>query len=119
MKKILGQLILSCLLFSNCKNKQSSFEPVRVKGIPENAFWTGGPDGGNWFVVDSIIINSNAASFRIYNDNSGELIENKIFKLKCDSKIKWDHLQEEISGYDGKIILSNSTQQNNHSCYFE
>ena len=123
MKKIISVFLFG-LLLSNCnykKDVQNKNEHKRLDGIPNQAFWIGGMDGVNWFVIDSINKNSKSVTFEIYNDNSGQLIEKRIFTLSCNSEtvIKWNNLQEEINGYDGKIILLKAAKEKNIACCFQ
>ena len=89
--------------------------------IPDKAFWAGGVDGGNWFLVDSFDVNNNTASMKVYNDQAGTLELDKTFKLQCDfeRKVNWNNLKEEISAFDGKRIFLKTLQKENKTCYFE
>ncbi|HMF73848.1 MAG TPA: hypothetical protein VK616_20345 [Flavitalea sp.] len=58
-------LILILFLTSSCLNKSNYVEvPQKPKGIPENSFWKGGADGGNWYVIKSIIVIEIAPKYR-------------------------------------------------------
>jgi hypothetical protein len=87
----------------------NSFEDKHLKkpkGVPNNSFWAGGVDGGNWFFVKSINSHRNMARIAVYNDQSGELIVDKSFMLVCnaDKYTFINDLKEQISGFDGKNI---------------
>lgn len=118
MIKQLIAILLIAFAFSNCKTNS----PNKVQGIPENAFWAGGIDGGNWFIIDSINSLTKTIRCKIYNDNSGELIVDKKFDLHCylnESKINWGNLQEEFYGYDGECLHLITKDANNKSCWFK
>jgi len=117
MKYLLPILLITLLMFVQC-----SHEPKRAAGIPNNAFWVGGPDGGNWYVIKSIDREAKTINFKIYNDFTGDLEVDKTFKLHCyypDKDIKWDDLDEEIKGFDGEYIVLRTRDSDNKSCYFK
>ncbi len=111
--------IISALtfLFYSCSN-----QPQRVKGIPESAFWIGDSDGGSWFLIDSINKQAGTMACKIYNDNSGELIADKVFNLSCynpDKEIDWNNLNEEFDGYDGEYIILKTRDSMDKYCWFK
>jgi len=80
--------------------------PERQKGIHESAFWAGGPDGGNWFIVAETGFN-NIYHFTIYYDSTAEIRYEGKFKLIGKHK-PLSELKKAVSGFDGKrIILTN------------
>jgi hypothetical protein len=85
-------------------------EPIRKNGIPNDAFWVGGVDGGNWYEVKSVHPHKNNAVIRIYNDQDGSLIVSKRFILVCPSdKPMWiDELKHQIIAFDGEKIYLKS-----------
>jgi hypothetical protein len=91
-------------------NHDGRKEPVRVKGIPEKAFWVGGADGGSWFLVEDVHSHRNNAVIKVYNDNDGSLIASKRFLLVCpsESQVLIEDLNNEINGFDGERILLKS-----------
>lgn len=94
--------------FSFCSDKNDTLKaPERIVGIPDQAFWIGGPDGGNWYYVEYIHPHRNNAIIKIYNDRDGELIVSKRFILICpeDSPSLIDSLQKQINAFDGDKIL--------------
>ena len=105
-------IIIAFLLITfACSIKQDETkEPVRLKGIPEKAFWVGGTNGGSWFLVEDVHSHKNNAVIKVYNDNDGSLIASKRFILICpdDNQIFIDDLQKQINGFDGKRILLKS-----------
>lgn len=110
-------ILLLAIAFTSCKTI-----PDKVHGIPESAFWIGGEDGGDWYTLDSINKLDKTIHCKIYNDNSGELIADKTFKLHCyltETKIDWNNLQEEFNGYDGEYLLLKTRDADNKSCYFK
>jgi hypothetical protein len=103
-------ILIFILIISSCSNKNSKEKPVRITSIPEKAFWVGGSDGGNWYLVDYIHPQRNNADIKVYNDNDGSLIISKRFILICptDNQILIGNLREQINAFDGKIIYLKS-----------
>lgn len=90
-----------------CDTKESStilHAPDRLSKIPQDAFWVGGIDGGQWYLVNSIDKTDKIIHFKIYNDYNGDLLVDKKFKLNCDNntEIKWDNIKEQINAFDGQ-----------------
>jgi hypothetical protein len=108
---------LLSLLFA-CNSNQA---PDKVKGVPTNAFWIGGKDGGSWYVIRSTDSISKSAVIEVYNDNSGELEQNKTFTLQCDNSedIHWNNLESQISAFDGTLIHLNVVNGKNRVCYLK
>lgn len=105
------KVVVFLLTISSCSIYQDEGkEPARVNGIPEQAFWVGGVDGGNWFLVDKVHDHRNNALIKVYNDNDGSLIVSKRFMLICsaDNQILIEDLQKQINGFDGEKILLKS-----------
>lgn len=100
---------------------QNTYTPDRADNIPKNAFWVGGADGGNWYLVDKIDSLSQTIHFKIYNDYNGNLIVDKVFKLYCDSdtKINLSDVKNLINAFDGQRIFLTTINRNNKYCYFE
>ena len=118
MLKQIILILLTIFVLTNCK----TIPPDKVAGIPESAFWAGGKDGGQWYIVDSIDKNTKTIRCKIYNDNSGQLIVDKKFKLHCylnESKINWDNLQNEFAGYDGEYLLLTTKDADEKTCWFK
>jgi hypothetical protein len=101
-------ILIFLFSLSTCVNTSyKAVPPEKVKSIPDKAFWVGGVDGGNWYLLDFINKSRKEAFFKIYNDYTGELIESKKFKLKCDNDdgINWNDLKGQINAFDGERIL--------------
>ena len=118
MKTLLLISLSLISLFTACRQIGA---PERAKGVPSNATWIGGVDGGKWFVIEKVDKVTKTAKIQIYNDNSGDLDINKIFKLQCDNSddIKWDNLLSQITCYDGRIVSLSLINNNNIKCYFK
>jgi len=105
------QAIIFVLSISACsaKSDQTS-QPKRLSAVPEKAFWIGGADGGNWYLIHEIHAHTNNAVISVYNED-GSLIIKKRFIVICrlDRPIIWiEHLKQQINGFDGKKILLQS-----------
>ncbi len=73
-------LLIIGIIFSMTVCSKGKIEPPeRQKGIHESAFWAGGPDGGNWFIVAETGFN-NIYHFTIYYDSTAEMITYSIFR---------------------------------------
>ena len=99
MTKQILFLLLVIGFLTNCKPSV----PDKLPRIPGKAFWAGEDTVGHWFLVDSINKAAKTVHFKIYNDKSGKLVSDKIFKLHCylcDDKIDLDNLKDEIRYYD-------------------
>jgi hypothetical protein len=108
-------------LFTSCNYPAKSKAPERVKSIPQDAFWCGGSDGGNWYVAKNIDSVVKKIHFKIYNDFTGELEIDKDFTLHCanEYEVKWDNIKEQINFFDGKRIGLIIIKKNEADCYFE
>jgi hypothetical protein len=58
--------------------------PARPSGVPHNAHWSGGPDGGNWF--DCVHANLDIWSCSVYADVTGVLVASGKYKLTAQSE---------------------------------
>jgi hypothetical protein len=54
MKRLLNIIVLSTLLVSCRPNDPENNTPIKKPNIPDKAFWVGGVDGGNWYLVKYI-----------------------------------------------------------------
>ncbi len=111
--KVLSALILFILI--SCEFSNKTPKPTRLSGIPEDAFWVGGLDGGNWYSIKDIHPHKNRAYISIYNDQTGELVLAQKFILICEiDNLKFiKDLKEEIVSFDGKHIQLKS------GCYLQ
>ena len=115
------KIIAFLLVISACSTKpDKSKEPVRRGDIPEKAFWAGGADGGNWYLVEDVHSHSNNAVIKVYNDNDGSLIVSKKFMLICQPEniVYIEDLQKQISGFDGERILLKSPNDK-ETCFLQ
>ena len=119
--KFFTVLIFSIIFFSCLVYKSKISTPAKPKGVPKKAFWIGGADGGNWYLVEYVHPHKNNAFIKIYNDNNGNLIASKRFILICnlsESSTHIDNLQDQIMAFDGeKIYLRPLPGQK--SCYLQ
>jgi hypothetical protein len=91
---------------------------LRPTNVPKEAFWAGGVDGGNWYVVKDINPSRTETTLEIYNDQDGGLIMSKSFRLVCSRghSTSITNLKAEISGFDGEKILLRGPGE---FCYLE
>jgi len=110
-------------LFIGCSsNENIKSVPEKNKSIPDNAFWSGGMDGGNWYLIDSIDQFKKEAKIIVYNEYDGKIIIEKLFKLNCksDEDIDWNNLNKQFSAFDGeKIFLHKTNSTAQIKCFFE
>lgn len=107
-------------LFSCSTKHDNTKQPSQLQNIPEKAFWVGGTDGGNWFLVEEVHNHKNNAIIKIFNDIDGSLIASKRFLLICpaDNQQLIDNLEEQINGFDGEKILLKSLN-NKKACWLQ
>lgn len=116
MKKKL--ILLFFVIFISCKYSESVI-PIKPQKIPKIAFWVGGSDGGNWYVVKNINSHRNSALISIYNEN-GDLIISKKFFVMCSehNQTLLTNLEKQINAFDGnKILLIDKA--NKKSCWLQ
>ncbi len=82
MKSLLTILLLAGFA-AGCMTKVEI--PLRPKTVPNEAYWAGGVDGGNWFLISSA--GQNRYNVKIWNDFTGDLEGKGIFELKKDDRI--------------------------------
>lgn len=119
--KFLTILIITIVFVSCIDSKDKIPAPARPIRVPEKAFWIGGADGGNWYLVEYVHPHKNNAVIKIYNDNNGDLITSKRFILICntsESPIHIDNLQKQIMAFDGKKIYLKPLP-GQKSCYLQ
>ncbi|MBN4051231.1 hypothetical protein JYU16_00290 [bacterium AH-315-M05] len=118
-----GKLVETIIIKSDTviRKLTSSYQPERAEGIPDNAFWIGGVDGGRWYVISNVDKNTQMADFKIYNDYTGDLIFERNLKLYCSSDydLKWDNLKNEINFSSRQRVVLTTIDKNHKYCYFE
>ena len=73
LKSIAGFLFL-CTLLCSCTIPYSCYEPEKKPaGVPIEAVWAGGPDGGAYMACYEIPDDYNLVFCELYNDYSGSL----------------------------------------------
>jgi hypothetical protein len=103
----IGIAILSFLLgWWAMKENASTNRPIRPENVPEEAFWAGGADGGNWYLINKVDTIQNRAIITVYNDQSGDRILTKWFLINCpsDHAVSITNLRELINAFDGERI---------------
>lgn len=81
--------------------------PQRPAKVPVGAVWSGGADGGHWFLMDQTPPSLN---FSIFHDGTGELITQGTFLAEANStcQTKGPVSLGDVIGYDGiNIFLKN------------
>ena len=85
--------------------------PPKPENVPQNSFWKGGCDGGNWFSVmetDS----STMTRLKIFRDSDGVLLYDGDFELSntCNTQttLEEKNLKELISFYSGEFVELNN-----------
>ena len=96
-------------LLSGCIACNNPGPPDKVEGILKNAFWIGGIDGGNWYVLGNIDTLKRTVNFQIYNEQTGERLLAKELNLHCNSNsFDWSNLLDNLIAFDGqKVLLRN------------
>jgi uncharacterized membrane protein len=113
-------LSLFLLFTTGCTSIEvRDYKPKKLTNIPESAFWKGGIDGGNWFLIKRINVHKNMVAISIYNDQDGSLIMSKFFMLVCNQakQITLTNLKEQINFFDGKKIYIN--QSDTVDCFLQ
>lgn len=104
MKTIIS-LFLMIFIFTKCK--QDVKPPQRIKNIPIEALWYGGPDGGCWIKIDSTNI-VNEYRVTVFYEGDGSIWSNGLYKLceSCESKnLSLEKIKDLIDGFDGEVII--------------
>ncbi len=56
--------------------------PLRPEGVPRQAIWAGGPDGGDWFYCRPIgALPSNRFFVTVYAEETGAIVYKGAFRL--------------------------------------
>jgi len=107
MMKYFKMILLFCVLFiSGCTSIEvKDYQPKKLANIPDSAFWKGGVDGGNWFLIKPVS-SENLVAISVYNDNDGSLTKTITFALICkeDKPAQTGDLAKQINCFDGEII---------------
>ena len=76
-------LIISIFIFHPGCNRVSP--PVSPKGVPSEAVWAGGPDGGSFILCDFDSV-KNVNHCKVWNDFNGQLVESGEYRLLKDRR---------------------------------
>ncbi len=80
--------------------------PKRPAGVPVNAVWAGGVDGGSFIFCD-IDRGWDVNTCSVYNDYTGEIMERGDFRLKAESRAaRAEELKYAWANWGGSIGLS-------------
>lgn len=83
-------------------------DPPRPKGVPPEAVWVGGPDGGVFLIVREATGAPDTYLLTVYHDRTGEVWYNGPAAVQPPGKGKLEPARAEtFSGWDGeKLILT-------------
>lgn len=101
-------IIFGIIFLAGCTSiNVENYQPKKISNIPDGAFWKGGLDGGNWFLVKRVNNHKNAVELSIFNDQDGTLIMTKSFMLICrqDFQTQIGDLSQQINSFDGEKIF--------------
>ena len=117
------RFLIITIIFTSCRFEADiPTEPPRKKGIPADAFWIGQTDGGNWYQVGYIQPHQVSASIKIFDDETGMLIQSGYFYVIClvkkHSSIKIEDLKIQIVRLDGEKIHLRQ-QEGRDSCWLQ
>jgi hypothetical protein len=89
-----------------CEYKES--EPVRPKGVPQQALWVGGPDGGVFTEVQSVPSKTDIYMVTIYHDRTGTVLYRGLAEVRpTGGGLLRVNDPRAFSGWDGeKMILA-------------
>ncbi len=79
-------LVFAVIVGVGCSSRGSEV-PARIKEIPAEAVWAGGPDGGAWILCERKPESEDRYRCKIYNDHSGDIWASGEFVLR---KYSWD-----------------------------
>jgi hypothetical protein len=104
-------LSFSMLLFA-CEAQDTSLEPPpRPDGVPKEALWVGGADGGVFLVLEKTA-EPQTFSAEIYFDQSGELWYKGRLKLEPGSSVDFDYKNAAtFSAWDGDTLYLSDGRQ--------
>jgi len=92
MKK--NQIAASCL-FALCLQTACSvsYEPKRASGVPQQAIWAGGADGGAWVLCEVRNPEGTRYYCRVFDDFSGKEMVSGEYGLR---KVEWNREQHKL-----------------------
>lgn len=80
-------------------------EPPRPAGLPADAFWVGGPDGGVFMRLEPPVGDATTYSGAIYNEFDGSVWYEGLMSLEPADSAPLDvRDRQQISGWDGTRI---------------
>jgi hypothetical protein len=95
--------VLSIIVTVSCK-PVARRTPPRPDSVPQDAFWSGGVDGGNWYKCDSAQAGPRLYWLTIYFDFDGRIRARGSFRLQEGVWIAPDSLVLDIRYYDGHLV---------------
>jgi hypothetical protein len=100
--------LFGVVIFASCRfEAEVPNVPPRKVGIPEDAFWIGGPNGGNWYQVDYIHNHKNNAFIKVFDDAGRLVVANQFYVIcliKKNRGILIEDLKSQIVAFDGEKI---------------
>ena len=125
MKKLVVGIAIICAVFITLLilnppeitfEEVKTAEPNKPKSVPEEAFWAGGIDGGNFILIRKDEKGNNVFSAEIYNDYTGDLEYSGTLKYSGVA-IAQKSLSDPAfyQGWDGeKLHLANGEYMSTH-----
>lgn len=100
-------LIIACywVFIKEENNTNTTRKPG--ENMSNKAIWIGGIDGGNWYLIDSVL-SPTSFKIKIFNDNTYEIESDTVFELNADCYLKEIDsltLLRNINGFDGERIF--------------
>jgi hypothetical protein len=95
-----------CFLICLAACRSPSLEPkVRPTGVPSNAVWVGGADGGA-YVHCTVDVGRNVNPCEVWNDYTGQLVESGDYRLVKEGRAaRASELRISFPDFGGKIYL--------------
>jgi hypothetical protein len=97
-------LLLTVLPVMSCK--PTTWEPKsRPSGVPKDALWFGGPDGGA-YVRCTVDVSRDVNPCEVWNDFTGGLVESGDYRLEKEKRAATaSELQPAFPDFGGRILL--------------
>ena len=96
-------LIVVAAVLTGCYRK---FPPDRPAGVPSEAIWAGGLDGGS-FILCEVDPNRKVNKCTVYNDYTGQIMEHGDFRLKAEDRAaRAEELKYAWADWGGMIGLA-------------